>query len=339
MTLTLGNSQTDLPSSNEVVELPDFELDPNPDQLGQLSQFGWQVGNLGWLFFPVTNVQTHISQELAVHKYPDLDAARVENTGRNPIEVTATAIFVNTITPGPKESWIAGTLYPNVYQQVLTSALKRETGILQHPFIGQFAAKLVSASTVMNAAFRGGEIMELRWIETINSSDILSNIQSTSPQVVAAATTLDSQLAAVTPAQLAALQTNGYIPSSFVSAMLEVASIVGQGQLQALKALGAINNVIHLCTSLIQAIVLTNDIQLSTIKNAAWIFYAQALDYSNLVNTVAGKTIKTYVTQKAMTLNTIGSVLGVSLSDLIKLNPQLVASPVVPAYTKVRFYG
>ena len=349
MALSLGNSQVNLPTV-EVTGSHNSSLFNTPnqvavaedvDQLIQLQQFGWQVGNNSFLYFPVTNIQTHIGQDVVSHKYPDLDAARLENTGRNPIVVSCTAIFVNTITPGPKESWKAGTLFPTVYQAVLNSALNRNTGILQHPFIGQFSAKLLECDDSISSDFRGGAILSLHFEETINDDNILNNIQSTVPDVNSSASTLDNTIKSLTPAQLAFLksQYGGLKLGGYAGIMADISNAIGQGQLAILNILGKISQTLYYVDNLITAIDLANDIVFAQIKNDAIVFYSRLLSFQQKFNAATKKSTSTYVTRTPMSLATIATVINKNLSDLMTLNPRLLGYPVIPANTPIKYYA
>lgn len=350
MTISLGNSQSNLASQGGG---SGSGTPPNGvDQLSELQQFAWTINGEQTLYFPVVNIKTNISHDLAVHKYPDLDAARVENVGRNPIEVTAAAIFVNTITPGPKEQWIAGTLYPNVYQKVLQAALSRLTGNLQHPFIGTFTAKLVSADSIIDADFRGGEVLQLHFIETINQNNILTTIQSTTPQVTAAASTLDNQLQSLSPFQLAQLSTYGFDPTIMAAILQSIgiattasllftnlATAIQTGNLPIPTQLTMLALGIQQSNLLIQSLQSINDNSYANIFNASWVNLATLQYYQQLLNTNNIKNVLIYNTIKPSSLSTIASILNSSLSDLITLNPNLLIYPTVPQGLSVKYYG
>lgn len=351
MSLPLGASQDNIPSAGS--SPPNSGDNGNSvDQLSELQQFGWKVANGGWLWFPVTNVQTDITQDLAIHKYPDLDGARVENTGRNPITVHATAIFVNTITPSAKESWIEGTLYPNVYQQVITSALQRQTGTLQHPFIGQFSAKLASAHSVIDAGFRGGEMLDLQFIETINDDNILTQIQSTAPQVTSTAATLDTQFSDLTSAQLLLLNQYGFNPDVMASILAGFAiastielifanitnAIISGNFPQPIQSI-LINTALQQTNALIDACSKSNDNSLANLVNASWLYLSQMQSFYQQFNGSQTKQISIFVTQKAMTLSGIANVIGTDLTSIMTLNPSLLGFPVIKPYSKIRYYA
>lgn len=118
--------------------------------------------------FPVISFEEVGSHDLAVHKYPNIDAARIENTGRNPLELHITGVFTNNIFPSPRESWKAGLLFPVVFSAVLTSLYKTTPLVLQHPYIGKMNVMVHSWSYRFIAKGpRDGVFLDLICAETI----------------------------------------------------------------------------------------------------------------------------------------------------------------------------
>src|SRR5271169_1695717 len=86
----------------------------DPDKLSSTLPFTWKGKS-----YPILDFHVDITRDLVQHKYPNVDSARVEDMGRNPMVLKATLIFVNTVSPGPQENWSAGNLYPQAYAQFL----------------------------------------------------------------------------------------------------------------------------------------------------------------------------------------------------------------------------
>ena len=348
----LGNSQSNL--TNAASPGPrDSQQVNEVDQLSELQEFAWQVGNGPKISFPVNNVADSISQDLAIHKYPDLDGARIENTGRNPIEVSCTAIFVNTITPGEHEHWGAGTLFPNVYQAVLNSSLLRDTGTLWHPFIGPFTAKLQSFHSTFNADFRGGAVADLHFIETINDDNILDTIESKVPSATGAAFTLDSAIQKATPDQLAKLKQHGFDPDMMAGLLKglsivasieiifsQIAGIISNPSVYSVPILGSVLNTgIFLANKFGSACQQSNDIALANAQNAAMLFLAALLDAQSKLNSQNSRPILIYITKVPSTLSSLSKLLNTSLPILMSLNPNLLQLPSVAANISVRYEG
>lgn len=341
--VSLGQSQSNLTQAgfNQTIQ----QQAQNVDQLSDLQEFTWQVANGPIISFPVTNVQTNISQDLVVHKFPDLDAGRVENTGRNPTEITVHAVFVNTITPSKKESWKAGTLYPSVFGQVLNSAMMRQTGVLQTPNLPKFSAKLAYARSVLDADYRGGETLELHWIETIGS-DLLNNIASSQPSALAAAQNLDSALQQV---DISSLKRYGFDPN-LMAAILEgfaiattISAIFSNATSAALSGnfglptqLIIVSESLYNTNALITALTSFNDPTTAEANNAAWI-YLSAIQQLNVKLNQPASAVLIYITTVPLTIPGLCNLLNQDLSTFISLNPNLLALPTIPAHSSVRY--
>jgi len=74
--------------------MADFST-PGYDVISNLVTLRWAS-----LRLDAVNIQTDFSHDLAERKYPFLDGAQHEFTGRNPFRVTATIHFNNTILVG-----------------------------------------------------------------------------------------------------------------------------------------------------------------------------------------------------------------------------------------------
>lgn len=147
------------------------------DQLKQLLE----VKYAGY-YFPVVSFEESSSQDLAVHKYPNLDSARVELTGRNPSTYTCKAIFTNNIYPSDKESWKPGTLFPHVFELVLNALYDSTTyHVLQHPFLGFRNVVPVKWNySFIGAGPRDGVYLDMIFIETIGEDNIQETISAPS---------------------------------------------------------------------------------------------------------------------------------------------------------------
>ncbi len=145
----------------------------DPEQLGYLLEL-----KFGGIAFPAISFTENGGQDLAIHKYPNLDSARVENTGRNPSVYTCRAVLTNNIYPNSRETWKAGTLFPRVFE-LLMNILYDSTGyhILQHPFLGERNVMTVKWDySFIGKGPRDGVYLDMSWIETIGDDDLNSTI-------------------------------------------------------------------------------------------------------------------------------------------------------------------
>lgn len=144
------------------------------DQLANLLEFSFDHNA-----FPLISFRENGSQDLAIHKYPNLDSAKLENTGRNPSIFAVRGIFTNNIYPSKNESWVSGTLFPSVFNQVLTSLYDTTTPIknMTHPYLG---TKSVMAQCwnydFIGKSPRDGVFMDIVFIETLPQTSLASTI-------------------------------------------------------------------------------------------------------------------------------------------------------------------
>lgn len=178
-------SGSDLPNANDpsVGYLPDdnnsFITGIVTDQLANLIEMSFDGTP-----FPAINFSENGSQDLAIHKFPNLDSARVENTGRNPTTWTVRGIFTNNIYPSINESWIAGTLYPNSFEAVRSSLQDSTTPIkvLIHPSDGPVNVVVKEWKfDYIGTGPRDGVFMDMVFVETLSQNQITSNISSPNP--------------------------------------------------------------------------------------------------------------------------------------------------------------
>src|ERR1017187_8236096 len=156
----------------------------NPNSIDKLSQLNELIYNT--IAFPCIMFKETGSQDIAIHKYPNVDAAEVENTGRNPLILKCRAVLTNSIQPSANESWVAGTLFPTVFNQLYTQLLNDSSGInnLVHPILGTIPVKVVEWDyELIGKGPRDGVFLDITWIETINKTTTLSSTISAPSQL------------------------------------------------------------------------------------------------------------------------------------------------------------
>lgn len=132
--------------------------------------------------FPAVSFTENGSQDLAIHKYPNLDSGRVEQTGRNPSIYSCRGIFTNNIYPSQKESWVAGTLFPTQFETILSFLMDATTfRQLQHPFLGiRNVVPQHWSYSFIGKGPRDGVYLDMTFVETIGDASITDTITSPS---------------------------------------------------------------------------------------------------------------------------------------------------------------
>jgi len=138
------------------------------DEYGQLLETQWR--GIG---FPCSRFEQTTSFDLAIHKYPHLDVARVENMGRNSRVFILTIPFVNTIARSSNETWQPGNQFGTRSNWDLMRRnwdYDTSSGYLQHPEIGNVICKLQEYSFKYEEKPRNGVIVTAKFIECIDDS-------------------------------------------------------------------------------------------------------------------------------------------------------------------------
>jgi hypothetical protein len=284
--------------------------------------------------FPVTSFQLVGSHDLAQHKKPDQDGARIEATGRNPLQFRATIPFRNGATPAPSEHW--GVLYPTTWALFIAAMADRATGTLQHPSFGKVPCKPVTFESMLSAQVRDGEDVTAEWIEC-NKDEDDSNNQFAGGFILASGVLECADLdTALTVSPIAkADPDNGKI--SFLDAITKITAVVDTASLLAQKEFGVIDRIVYRLDNLEFAIRSAGDPQNWPMKQSINRIRA-ALERIRASALATKQDISIYITPGATTLASLAPKLKTKVTDLIHLNPALVASARVEEQTLVRYY-
>lgn len=281
--------------------------------------------------FPIANLHTTMEQSHIVHEYPDRDSAYVESSGRKPIIVQCTALFLNHIMPGKGETWTQGDLFPNTFKQFMVACQDSSPGILQHPIFGKFTAKCQSTQITLDAQSRGGATVEVSWIETtqIDKQETVSasQIQETAKQMI-------DELGRVAIVPDTDLSDGGIgflelIDS--ISALISLAGMVGK------SLIGKIDRALYIVNKLIAACKSFNSNTLGQLRIKAEQMKYVLLSLKRSTNVVSAQQVRTYRTPVDTTCVALARQLNYPLVDFMKANPKVAARPIVPAGTAVLY--
>ena len=179
-----------------------LSADTNPDELASLNVLILKkTTDDPGINFPGLMFKQNSSKALTAHMFPNLDGARVENMGRNPHQFQIQAILTNNIYPGLKETWKPGTLFPEVFNNLIDMLNDNSSKILQHPILGDIYVMVDSYEYQLEPkGVRDGAILSINCIETIKESLIADQFFSIN-SVDKSAKALDEAIAKV-PDQL-----------------------------------------------------------------------------------------------------------------------------------------
>jgi hypothetical protein len=125
------------------------------NEFEQLLPFKWKVS-------------LSLAHDLVEHKYWGVNGARVEDTGIAAARITAVIPIANTIFPGKKEEWTAGALYPDGLRKFIIDFGKRETGFIQHPELGEIACKPEHMEFELAGERQDCTEIRASWVETLD---------------------------------------------------------------------------------------------------------------------------------------------------------------------------
>jgi hypothetical protein len=301
------------------------------DDLSKLLPMSWRG-----ISFPTSNVTFEFSHDLPVHKSPDVDGGNPEGTGRNPLVITAKALFRNNIYPGPAEKWQAGTLYPQAFRSFVRACADRSTGDLVHPSLGSVRAKVQSCKSTLAATARDGEDLDLSWTVANDDQDPLTQAAPVSA-MTAAAKGLDKSLATVELEQR--LKAGSLTPKAGTLTDL-VGSITAVADTAGLVAAQTSAKFTRVFASIQQ--VRDSLSRMTSTSRANAMIAANRLESAvrDVQATLLTKRIvRFYVVPRTTTLSALTMQLRTPITDLVRLNSELVKQPTIPERTAVRYYA
>jgi hypothetical protein len=309
------------------------------DPFEQLREFSWR--GIG---VPVISTRLVLRQDLAQHRYVGRPGAEIEATGRAPFEISAEIPFLRHLTPGPRESWKKGALYPDVWKKMLAAMADTSTGDLQHPELGIIKCKPHTFDAPLDAKVRGGVMGTATWIETTEDPNALSAlIAAVSPLAGAlqAAKDIDRHLTTITPP----LPTPKVKEPSFDDMMRSIQGVFDQVTLMQKRVGGTIDNILYRVNNIersMNAALHISPNSSSQVKNwpmrdACARMKSAMRDLKKQLLT-GSKPIGIYIPGRSATMGKIAADIPTDIGSLMNLNPSLLARPIVPANSKIRHY-
>lgn len=132
--------------------------------------------------FPIASYSTDFGQDVAQHKKPGRDGARLEATGRTPLVFAARGIFRN----GAVFDTSAGTtdaLYPTVFRAFMLRCADGSTGDFVHPELGPLRGKCVQLKAGVVSERRDGCDVDFTLLEDIEGD--IGDLGTASPLALA----------------------------------------------------------------------------------------------------------------------------------------------------------
>jgi len=309
--------------------------------LGALLGFEWKE-----VAFPATDFRVQLRQDLAQHKFADLDSADVEPTGRAPLEFTARIPFLNNIASAPSENWPSGDMYPTQFRQFFAACVDRSPGILIHPEFGPIRCVVERCSVDWKSQTRDGVYVDVAWIETFDEDgQVNANINDAGAVMSLAAQAgvdLDTLLPSLPPDAFPQLPKN---EPSFADFARGLQSVSDQISLLQYQTAGKVDAILMQTQAVVDSISqATNSPSAASTSVQAWPTRDAADRYMAALNDVrknllaTGKDVLIFIPRNDTSLPMLAQSIPAPVGDLLNLNPALVAEFVVPALTRVRYY-
>jgi hypothetical protein len=258
--------------------------------------------------------------------------------GRNPFVINVTAVFANTINPGINEFWKKGTLYPNVYKQMLYESLASETQVLNHPFMGAIDAKIESFKPSIDARIRGGEIVDITFIETISDQEI-EYIFSVIDRASQAAVQIDTAFANLNPNPkdlgLPIYKKNLNDLMNDVKGAIDKTDRTIKGA----YSTAPIDELYGRCKEIVSSCKNLNQSSHAFVRQTATILKSTATIIKSELKTNSRDVIKVLRTITSSTLGSYISQTGNTMDELMYLNSELVKKAVIPPNTVIRYWS
>ncbi len=309
------------------------------DVLSALRQIKWRG-----IAFPIANLKTDIQQNNVTHSMPDVDADRIESTGRKSITTSGRALFRNTGTVFEPRAY-SEPLYPNVHAAFLSAMADRTTGDLIHPELGLLRCKPNGCTTNLTAEMRDGADVDCAWIETLDDDDlnVFGGVAEALSEMPAAAEELD--------AELVRLRNFGFVLRHLISANAPVSmrriqtfSEMVAPLARAAGTLGATSKQLAGSASSLLAAVASTKRALTGARSSKTnraTEIAERLEAATRQYVTGGRRTLLYIVPDAgtTTLGAVAARLGASADDLLRLNPRLAASARVVEGALVRYFA
>lgn len=314
------------------------------DQLSTLQPAWWQSGTRAKLHFPLSSCKTSFDHDMAEHRYFGVDGAEIEATGRAPMVFQCTIPFIEGLAPGPSEKWT--NLYPYGYRNFLSAVADRARGVFNHPELGEIKCRIKSFDSSLEPGARGGQIVNVTFVETRVPEDAAGNQDDTFDIDGAAANLTASN------ADLKALfrktDLDGF---DWEKALRDIQSIGDRVTVAAYRAKGKVSSVIAKVNAVQDAFdrATTAATDVDFAQRTARILNHTALREAEKIGAAASaarkvlnqqrRVISIHVTTTRSSVASLAVELGSPVGDLLSLNAGALRTYEVEIGTRIRYYS
>lgn len=260
--------------------------------------------------------------DLSEGSFPYVDGKSHDNMGRQPIPFSFRFLFINTVQP---ES------FPELFTEWFKAvAIDGTPDKLLHPIIGEVDARVVSWDLELVATRTAGVVLTVEWTDTLLDPEKGQKLKGVPVNVQAAAVACDNQME-----QLGISYPTGERTTSFNDMVNQLDSLAYSTRLKVegmvTQAIGTIDNVIETVDHVEEHGAWALSFNLKQLREGVQHLQEEAED--RFIRRTG-----LFVTPREMTIDELATELDNLVSEIMGLNPTILALPYVPSRTNVLYF-
>jgi hypothetical protein len=296
------------------------------DILGQLQRASWRQ-----IEFPVMHVRDFgFEHEQSLKKFLFLDAQIVESLGRKNPTYKYIIPFREDIAKGPWKN-----LFTSVYPDFLDACQDRTRGVLVDPAHGALPAKCVSLRETLDVGRRDGVDVEVQFIRAPTEDDIVEDLGTQIRTLEGARDSAGAFDAAI--AKIPSLQKAP--PAPTINALDTISSIANQVEVSADQVTAAFADSAFRLEKTTASLKALGDPTVQPLLQQAARLKNALLNLNARSSATPHRPVRELTATSNQTVSAIAKKTGMSVKDLVALNPWMARSPLVASGRKVRVFA
>lgn len=265
------------------------------------------------------------SHTQAQRKWPYIDGAGHDHTGRDPLRFTCRLYFINTLF-----GLAQFAQYPDNWISWREALFDGTAGELVHPDLGTLSARVLSGHVDIKAQTRNGIIVDVTFEEDVADPDKASIFTDPNVNIEEAAAAADAAMATA-----GISYPDGESTSSLMGLVDQVKGAVFSTGLtfsgMVTRAEGIINTIVEDVESL-------NDVSKHPVADCCRRMFAALKDFQRSVEKLAARSTATKVVTHDTTLTAFASEVGNTVDEIMGLNLSALNKPKVYKGTRLTYY-
>ena len=296
------------------------------DILRQLQRASWRQ-----IEFPVMGTRDFgFQHDQAQHRYLFINAQLIESLGRKNPTYKFVIPFREDIAVGPWKN-----LYTVVYPDFLDACLDSSRGVLVDPAHGALPAKCVSLREMMSVDKRDGVDVEAEFIRSPAEGDLLEDPGATIRTLEGArgmAGAFDRDIAKIPFKQKAP-------PKPTISPLDAVSAVANQVEVAVNKVTASIADAAFRVEKASASLDSLKDATVQPAIQQAARLRAALLALEDRTDPTGVRPLRKISNRSDTTISALSRKLGMSIQDLVRLNPWLARTPLVKAGADIRVFA